>query len=182
MPMIAPKVREEPEVARLLAAARAAVADVPYCWVVTAADGGNAHARVVKAFPNETGEDWWTRWFLTRRLARKTTEIRNAGHVTLAFQHDSGKAYVSLAGRAELIDERPAVESRLQQVDDPADALSRATNRRQSRCRPDRSPHSRRHRRAVGSWPHPARAQPGRRLAPGALLRPNRRQVLPRRA
>lgn len=124
MPMIAPKVREEPEVARLLAAARAAVADVPYCWVVTAAEGGNAHARVVKAFPNETGEDWWTRWFLTRRLARKTTEIRDAGYVTLAFQHDFGNAYVSLAGRAELIDERPAVESRLQQVDDPAGALA----------------------------------------------------------
>ena len=112
MPMIAPEVREEPEVARLLAAARAAVTEVPYCWVITAADGGNAHARVVKAFSNQTGEDWWTRWFLTRRLARKTTEIRNAGYVTLAFQHDSGKAYVSLAGRAELIDERPAVESR----------------------------------------------------------------------
>ena len=125
MPMIAPEVREEPEVARLLAAARAAVTEVPYCWVITAADGGNAHARVVKAFSNQTGEDWWTRWFLTRRLARKTTEIRNAGYVTLAFQHDSGKAYVSLAGRAELIDERPAVESRLQQVDDPEGALSR---------------------------------------------------------
>ena len=112
------------EVERLLAAARAAIAEVPYCWVVTSAQDGGAHARVVKAFPSENRESWWTRWFLTRRLARKTTEIRNAGRVTLAFQHHSGNAYISLAGPAELIETRSAVESRLQQVDDPTGALS----------------------------------------------------------
>jgi general stress protein 26 len=117
-------ISDEPAVAGLLDAARAAIAEVPYCWVVTSANGGNAHARVVKAFPNEVGEDWWTRWFLTRRLARKTAEIRDSGHVTLAFQHASGNAYVSLAGRAELIDERSTVESRLQQVDDPTGTLA----------------------------------------------------------
>ncbi len=109
---------------RLLHAARAAIAEVSYCWVVTSAKGGDAHARVVKAFPNENGEMWWTRWFLTRSLARKTAEIHDAGRVTLAFQHASGNAYVSLAGPAELIDERSAVDNRLQQVDDPDGALA----------------------------------------------------------
>jgi general stress protein 26 len=117
-------IANKPEMERLLAAAQAAISEVPYCWMVTCAQDGGAHARVVKAFPNENGEAWWTRWFLTRRLARKTAEIRNAGHVTLAFQHHSGDAYVSLTGPAELIETRSAVESRLQQVDDPAGALT----------------------------------------------------------
>lgn len=125
MPAIASvDIGEAATVDRLLDAARAVIADVPYCWVVTSAKAGDAHARVVKAFPNENGEIWWTRWFLTRRLARKTAEIHDAGRVTLAFQHASGSAYVSLAGPAELIDERAAVETRLQQVDDPEGALA----------------------------------------------------------
>jgi hypothetical protein len=42
--------REEPTVERLLDAARAAIAEVPYCWVLTSATkGGDAHARVVKS-------------------------------------------------------------------------------------------------------------------------------------
>ena len=117
-------IANKPEVEQLLAAARAVIAEVPYCWVVTCAQDGGAHARVVKAFPNENREPWWTRWFLTRKLARKTAEIRNTGRVTLAFQHHSGNAYVSLAGPAELIETRSAVESRLEQVDDPTGALT----------------------------------------------------------
>ena len=117
-------IAQKPEVERLLAAARAAISEVPYCWVITCAQDGCTHARVVKAFPNEIGEAWWGRWFLTRRLARKTAEICNAGRVTLAFQHHSGNAYVSLAGPAELVETRSAVESRLEQVDDPAGALT----------------------------------------------------------
>jgi general stress protein 26 len=114
---------QEQDVARLLGAAQAAIAEVRYCWVVTPARDGGAHARVVKAFPNDHGEAWWTRWFLTRRLARKTAEIRDAGRVTLAFQHNSENAYVSITGPAELIEAHSAVESRLQQVDDPDGAL-----------------------------------------------------------
>lgn len=115
---------QTPDVAKLLFAAHAAIAEVRYCWVVTPGKIGAAHARVVKAFPSEAGETWWTRWFLTRRAARKTAEIRDAGCVTLAFQHDSGEAYVSLAGPAELIDTRRAIERRLQQVDDRAAMLA----------------------------------------------------------
>jgi general stress protein 26 len=114
-----------PDVVRLLAGARAVIAEVPYCWVVTpAAEAGGANARVVKAFPNADGEAWWIRWFLTRSAARKTAEIRKAGRVTLAFQHASGEAYVTLRGPVALIEERSAVESRLQRVDDPGSALA----------------------------------------------------------
>jgi general stress protein 26 len=109
------------QVERLLAAARDTIAEVPFCWVVTAAEDGGAHARVVKAQPGGAGEDFWTRWFLTPRIGRKAAEIRQAGRVTLAYQHDSGEAYVALDGTAELIDDRDAVESRFRGsiYDDP---------------------------------------------------------------
>lgn len=115
--------REEHYVERLLEAARQTISEVRYCWAVTSAGDGRANARVVKAFPNGDGEDLWTRWFLTLRAGRKSAEIRAAGRVTLAYQHDSGDAYVTIAGRAEIIDEPSAVDSRLQQVDDPGGVL-----------------------------------------------------------
>ena len=113
--------QQQGQIARLLAAARDTVAAVPFCWVVTAADDGGAHARVVKAQPGNAGEEFWTRWFLTPRVGRKAAEIRRAGRVTLAYQHDSGNAYVALAGPAALIDDREAVESRFRGsvYDDP---------------------------------------------------------------
>src|ERR1700688_119265 len=114
---------EQHHVKRLLEAARQTVAEVRYCWVVTPAGHGRANARVVKAYPSGDGEDLWTRWFLTMRTGRKSAEIRAAGRVTLAYQHDSGDAYVTIAGPAEIIDKPAAVERRLQQVDDPGGVL-----------------------------------------------------------
>ncbi|MBV8089731.1 MAG: hypothetical protein JO139_09180 [Alphaproteobacteria bacterium] len=52
------------------------------------------------------------------RTGRQSDEIRTAGRVTLAYQHNSGNAYVTIAGRAEIIDEPSTVESRFQQVND----------------------------------------------------------------
>jgi general stress protein 26 len=109
------------QIERLLAAARDTVSEVPFCWVVTRDGDGGANARVVKAQPSAAGEDFWTRWFLTPRIGRKAAEIRQARRVTLTYQHDSGNAYVALAGPAELIDDRAAVESRFRgsAYDDP---------------------------------------------------------------
>src|SRR5204863_6046772 len=113
MPSRAPsRAQEERQVERLLAAARETIAAVPFCWVVTPDGDGGANARVVKAQPTRDGEDFWTRWFLTPRVGRKAAEIVRAGRVTLAYQRDGGHAYVALAGRAELIDDRTEVERR----------------------------------------------------------------------
>jgi general stress protein 26 len=127
MPSRAPsRAQEERQVERLLAVARNTIAEVPFCWVVTQADDGGTNARVVKTQPGAEGEDFWMRWFLTPRTGRKSAEIRKAGRVTLAYQHDSGTAYVALAGRAELIDDRAAVESRFRgsAYDDPAGVVA----------------------------------------------------------
>lgn len=115
--------QEQHHVERLLEAARQTIAAVRYCWVVTSAGDGRANARVVKAFASSDGEDLWTCWFLTMRTGRKSVEIRTTGRVTLAYQPESGNAYVTIAGRAEIIDEASAVERRLQQVDDPGGTL-----------------------------------------------------------
>jgi general stress protein 26 len=113
MPSPAPNdAKQEWQVERLLAAARDTICEVPFCWVVTAAADGAANARVVMAQATRGGEDFWTRWFLTPRIGRKAVEIGRAGRVTLAYQHDSGDAYVALSGRAELLDDRAEVESR----------------------------------------------------------------------
>jgi general stress protein 26 len=103
---------EQQAIERLLAAARETIVEVLFCWVVTAAGDGGVNARVVKAQAGDDNEDFWTRWFLTPRSGRKSAEIREAGRVTLAYQHDSGHAYVALAGKAELIDDRDAVDRR----------------------------------------------------------------------
>jgi len=112
----------EMKIGRLLVAARETIDQVPFCWVVTpTSDGLGANARVVKAQSGGSSEDFWTRWFLTPRAGRKAAEIRATGRVTLAYQHDSGEAYVALAGPAELIDDRKEVDRRFRGsvYDDP---------------------------------------------------------------
>jgi Pyridoxamine 5'-phosphate oxidase len=109
-------------VGRLLAAARDAIAEVPICWVVTPTeDGLGANARAVRDCTGRAGGggDAWTRWFLALPGSRKAAEIRRAGRATLAYQHGSGDAYVTLVGRAELVDDRSVVAAGLRLVDDP---------------------------------------------------------------
>jgi general stress protein 26 len=108
-------------VERLLAAARETIAQVPFCWVVTTDEEGDAHARVVKAQAGDEGGEFWTRWFLTPRVGRKAVEIARTGRATLAYQHASGEAYVAVTGTAELIDDRGEVDRRFRGsvYDDP---------------------------------------------------------------
>jgi len=103
---------EAAQIERLLAAARDTMAQVPFCWVITATKDDGANARVVKAQSGDPGEDFWTRWFLTPRIGRKAAEICRTRRVTLAYQHASGEAYVAVTGPAELIDDRDAVDRR----------------------------------------------------------------------
>jgi general stress protein 26 len=112
---------EVAQLERLLAAARETISEVPFCWVITAGADGGANARIVKTQRNDEGDDFWTRWFLTPRIGRKSAEIHRSGRVTLAYQHDSGSAYVAAAGPAELIDDREAVDRRFRgsAYDDP---------------------------------------------------------------
>lgn len=104
----APEVTAE-QIEQCLAAALKIVAEVPYCWLATRSADGGANARAVRASPGVSGDDEWTRRFLVRRGSRKVAEMLVADRVTLAFQHASGDAYVALAGRAILVEDRAAM-------------------------------------------------------------------------
>src|SRR5580693_1964385 len=53
----------ENEVERLLAAAHDTIREVPFFWVITAAAGGDANARIVNAQFGGDDEEFWVRWF-----------------------------------------------------------------------------------------------------------------------
>lgn len=104
--------KSQPEqIERLLDAARRTIAVVRYCWVATSAPDGGANVRLVLPFAAGPSEDEWTRWFLCNRASRKAAELRQCSGVALAYQQDGGIAYVTLVGRAELVDD-PAVVGR----------------------------------------------------------------------
>jgi general stress protein 26 len=90
------------QISRFLAAARDTIANVRYCWVATRSEDGGANARAVRSFAGLPGEDEWTRRFICRRASRKVPEIRRAPRVTLAYQDNSGDAFVALGGCATL--------------------------------------------------------------------------------
>lgn len=88
-----------PTVEGVLRTAREIVAKVRYCMAVTPAADGGVNARVVGAFPPD---EEWSVAFVTSAASRKADEIRQAGRLTLAYQHDPDGAYVALVGRARL--------------------------------------------------------------------------------
>src|SRR5215468_571824 len=83
----------------LLRIAREIIANVPACMAITVDRNGDANARVVNPKPLS---DAWTVRFATDRRSRKSVEIEQSGRLTLAYQYDAGKAYVSLIGRATI--------------------------------------------------------------------------------
>ena len=99
------------QIDRLLAAARDTIGTVRYCWVATRAVDAGANARAVLSLPGAPGGDEWTRRFLTHRGSRKVAEIRRDPRVTLAYQANTGDAYVALAGTAHLVEDRTETRS-----------------------------------------------------------------------
>ena len=94
---------------RLLAAARRIRANIGDCWVMTAAEDGGAHGRIVVPIPVRAGDDEWIIWFLTGRRSRKVREIRRSGRLTLGYQHPPDRSYVALTGAAVVVEDRAIV-------------------------------------------------------------------------
>lgn len=99
-----PEVTDE-KIEQFLAAARKIVAEIRFCWLATRSADGGANARAIRSCTGRPDDDEWTRRFLVRRSSRKVAEMREADRVTLAYQHDSGDAYIALGGRAILVDD-----------------------------------------------------------------------------
>jgi general stress protein 26 len=88
--------------AGLLKAAREVMAAARYCTLITL--GGDAHpqARIVDPFEPEAD---MTVWIATNPATRKVAEVRLDPRVTLLYFDSKGPAYVTLLGRANVVDD-----------------------------------------------------------------------------
>jgi general stress protein 26 len=87
---------------RLLALARRLIDEVTFCVAITQGQDGETNARVVQPLPIQ--EDWTVNT-LTNRRCRKVREIERSGRMTLLYQHDADRSYVTLIGRASVIED-----------------------------------------------------------------------------
>lgn len=107
--------RNEDSPERLIEVARATVAEVKNCWLITNGLNGCPTPRVVAPIPGVPGERDWTMWILTSSGSRKIEEIKHDDRVTLGYQYDPDSAYVALLGRAAIIDDRAEISRRWKQ-------------------------------------------------------------------
>lgn len=78
--------------------------ETSYCALVTVDSTGQPQIRTMNPFP--ANGDFIT-WFATSRTSRKVREIRNNPKVCIYYaDHVAAKGYVSLTGKAEIIDDK----------------------------------------------------------------------------
>ena len=85
-----------------LQAAREIIANVSFCFAITTDQNGESNARLVQT--SELTEDEPLR-YMTDRRTRKVEDIERSGKLPLAYQYDPWFAYVTLVGRATVIDD-----------------------------------------------------------------------------
>ena len=90
------------DIEELLDIAREVVDRQKFCFAITVASCGEANARIVQ--PQRLTQDWSVD-FATRKTCRKFKEIESSGKMTLAYQNDIDRAYVSLVGSVVVKDD-----------------------------------------------------------------------------
>ena len=94
----------------LVAAARKVMTSQTYCALITLDVSGRPSVRTMNPFPPE---DDLTVWFATNDRSRKVAEMRANPRVTLYYaDHAKASGYVSLSGRAVLVDDRAEILKR----------------------------------------------------------------------
>jgi len=94
----------------LVAAARKVMTSQTYCALITLDASGRPSVRTMNPFPPE--EDL-TVWFATNDRSRKVAEMRADPRVTLYYaDHAKASGYVSLSGRAVLVDDKAEILKR----------------------------------------------------------------------
>lgn len=89
--------------AAALAAAREIMGMQKYCALITVDAAGPPHARTMNPFPPEAD---MTVWIATNSRCRKVREIQANPRVSLYYaDHKEASGYVTLTGRALLVDE-----------------------------------------------------------------------------
>lgn len=98
----AQQARPAPSRATLLETARRIMEAARYCAVITVDANGRAQARAIDAFaPDES----MVVWFATNPRSRKVAELARDPRVTLYYFDATKMGYVTLWGRARLVDD-----------------------------------------------------------------------------
>ena len=87
---------------QVIAAAQQIMRDARYCALITVGQDGHPQSRVVD--PIAPAEDL-TVWIGTNPITRKVAQIRKDARVTLHYFDPQGPGYVTMLGKAELIDD-----------------------------------------------------------------------------
>jgi general stress protein 26 len=103
------------QVSRIIAAAQNTMAQVANCWLITIGQHGEPNARIVSPIPGVESDEEWTIWFLTSRGSRKIADIRRDDRITVGYQYDPDSAYVVLAGRGTISEDRSEIARRWDQ-------------------------------------------------------------------
>jgi general stress protein 26 len=90
-----------PQSDRVLDAARATMKSAQFCFLITVDDQRQAQARILNPFDPEPDMKVWLG---TNRNTRKVGQIRKNPRVTLAYWDAAGSGYVTMIGRARLVD------------------------------------------------------------------------------
>jgi general stress protein 26 len=99
-----------PDRAKVIAAAREIIAPLTYCGLITIDEAGQPQARTMNPFPPD---EEFVVWMATNTRSRKVEHMRKNPRVTL-FYSNLAKAdgYVSIAGRAVLVDDMQEILKR----------------------------------------------------------------------
>lgn len=106
----------QPTRAELLAAARAVVGAAPFASLATVDEDGRPQVRVMDAAAPDSG---WVVWLATNPRSRKVAHIRTHPDVALHWTDAEGPGYVTLLGRARLVDDPDEKRARWQPSWDP---------------------------------------------------------------
>ena len=88
---------------KVLDAARATMKAARFCFLITLDEAGQPQARLVGPFDPEPE---MTVWMGTNRTTRKVAQIRRNPRATLAYYDAQGLGYVTLVGKARLVESR----------------------------------------------------------------------------
>jgi len=90
-----------PQPDRVMDAARATMKSAQFCFLITVDDQRQAQARILNPFDPEPDMKVW---LATNRNTRKVGQIRKNPRVTLAYWDPAGSGYVTMLGRAKLVE------------------------------------------------------------------------------
>jgi len=87
----------------IIVAAKETIKSARYCALITLNSKGLPHVRTMDPFPTKEN---FIIWFGTNKKSRKVNEIVNNSNVTLYFADPTGGGYVTITGKAKIIDDK----------------------------------------------------------------------------